>query len=220
MNLSLPLRRALIGAGLAGAGVLSVAPGALASSAPPSLAFTPSSWTAGPVAAGTATSQTFTITNTGGKASGALKVTLSGAAAFAATADSCTGRSLGPGKSCSVTVRYAPASPGEDDTASLAATGTQASATTTLTGSSISPSPFPQSQADCAAIGGTFSTDPSTDHVQANTGFLWSCNNTTSDPLASGGFTPIAEDCFADGGTVFQGGGRTPPFYSTCYKTT
>ena len=41
-----------------------------------------------------------------------MTVTLSGAAVYAKTADTCTGTSLGPRKSCTVTVRFAPAAAG------------------------------------------------------------------------------------------------------------
>jgi len=81
------------------------------------LTFTPASYTAGLIASGTTATQTCTLTNTGGKASGALKVTLPGSGAFTKTAGTCAGRSLGPGTSCSITVRCAPASNGENDTA-------------------------------------------------------------------------------------------------------
>src|SRR6516162_8749290 len=46
--------------------------------------------------AGATQPETFTLTNSGGSASGTLAVTLSGPAVFTVTADSCTGRSLGP----------------------------------------------------------------------------------------------------------------------------
>lgn len=207
------LRRGLPIASLAVLGVLSFTPAALASSAAPSLSFTPSSWTAGPIDSGTTTTQTFTLTNTGGKASGAITITLPGSAAFTTTADTCTGRSLGTGKSCSITVQYAPASNAENDTATLTATSAKASATAPLSGSSTNPNPFAQSQADCEAIGGTFSTDPSTDQLHQTTGFIWSCNNSTSSP----GTQTLAMDCGNDGGTQITVTG-VPPFYATCSK--
>src|SRR5439155_1244390 len=70
----------------------------------------------------------------GGRATGTLAVALSGSSAFTITADGCTARSLGPTKSCTVTVRYAPTA-GGSDTATLTATGEHASASLTLTGS-------------------------------------------------------------------------------------
>lgn len=87
--------------------------------------------------AGQAASQTFTLTNSGGSASGTLMVTLSGSAAFTTTADTCTGRSLGPGKSCTVTVTYAPTTMCQTDSATLAAAGEQATASLALNGASI-----------------------------------------------------------------------------------
>ena len=208
------LRRGLPIASLAVLGVLSFTPAALASSAAPSLSFTPSSWTAGPIDSGTTTTQTFTLTNTGDKASGAITITLPGSAAFTTTADTCTGRSLGPGKSCSITVQYAPASNAENDTATLTATSAKASATAPLSGSSTNPNPFAQSQADCEAIGGTFSTDPSTDALGFGADFIWSCNNSPTEP----GSKALVDDCFNDGGGTLAISGPSP-WYSTCAKT-
>jgi hypothetical protein len=217
MNVVPLVRRMLLGLGLGLLGVLSFTPTALASSAAPSLSFTPSSWTAGPIASGTTTSQTFTLTNTGGMASGTITVTLSGSAAFTTIADTCTGRSLGPDKSCSVTVQYAPTSNGESDTATLSANGEHASASAPLTGSSTNPNPFAKSQADCEALGGTFSTDPSTDQFGFGTRFLWSCNNQTT---ASGLGGTLANDCLADNGGQGEGfeTSAIPPFDSSCAK--
>jgi len=208
------LRRGLPIASLAVLGVLSFAPAALASSAAPSLSFTPSSWTAGPIDSGTTTTQAFTLTNTGDKASGAITITLPGSAAFTATADTCTGRSLGPGKSCSITVQYAPASNTATDTATLTAASAKASVTAPLSGSSTNPNPFAQSQADCEAIGGTFSTDPSTDALRFGANFIWSCNNSPVEP----GSQAFSNDCFNNGGGEFEAAGPAP-WDSTCAKT-
>ena len=83
---------------------------------------------------------TFTLTNSGGRASGTLVVTLSGPTVFTVTADGCTGRSLGPNNSCDVTVQYAPTTSEENDSATLTATGEHVSATSiTLTGKSGTP---------------------------------------------------------------------------------
>jgi hypothetical protein len=91
--------------------------------------------------AGQTKAVTFTLANAGGMASGALAITLPGSAAFTITQDGCTGRSLGPKKSCTVTVEYAPTSSGQSDSATLTATGEHASATLTLTGKSLTPTP-------------------------------------------------------------------------------
>lgn len=80
-----------------------------------------------------AVSQTFTLANSGGSATSALAITVTGSAAFTKTADSCTGTSLGPGSSCTVTVRYAPASAGQSDSGTLTATANKAAATARLT---------------------------------------------------------------------------------------
>jgi len=82
---------------------------------------------------------TFTLTNSGGRASGTLVVTLSGPTVFTVTADGCTGRSLGPNNWCDVTVQYAPTTSGENDSATLTATGEHQSAILPLTGKSGTP---------------------------------------------------------------------------------
>jgi hypothetical protein len=53
------------------------------------------------------------------------------------TADGCSGTSLGPKKSCTVTVLYAPAAVGENDGATLTATGEYGSASIALTGHTL-----------------------------------------------------------------------------------
>ena len=98
---------------------------AVAPPAAPALSFTPAPFDYGQVGAGQAVSQTFTLANSGGTATGVLTGTLTGAAAFTVTGDTCTGISLAVGGTCTVTVRFAPAS---------TATGTA-----TLTAASVNP---------------------------------------------------------------------------------
>jgi hypothetical protein len=107
---------------------------------PPSIGWSPSdsgSFGYGLVAVGHTSSQTFTLSNSGGSASAALTVELSGSPSFAITEDLCTGTSIGPNKSCTVTVEYAPTVSGASS-ATLTANGKKVQATTsqTLTGSS------------------------------------------------------------------------------------
>ncbi len=83
------------------------------------------------VTVGHTTSQTFTLTNTGGSSSAALMVSLTGSSAFSVTADTCTATSLGPRKACTVEVSFAPAGTGID-TATLSAVGKKRAATGTL----------------------------------------------------------------------------------------
>ena len=124
--------RAVVVAGAVVVALGSAAGAAAAKPRPPVLAFSPAPYNYGQVAA-QATSQTFTLANTGGQATGRLRVTLTGAAAFTLTGETC--HSLGPGKRCTVTVRFAPASSGTV-TATLTAAGTskRAAATDALTG--------------------------------------------------------------------------------------
>jgi hypothetical protein len=112
--------------------VLGSAAGAAAKPQPPVLAFSPAPYDYGQVAAGQAVSRTFTLANSGRSATGRLRVTLTGAAAFTIAGDTC--RSLGPGKTCTVTVRFAPASAGTVAATLIAAAKKGAVATDALTG--------------------------------------------------------------------------------------
>ncbi len=109
-----------------------------AASSPPTLTWSPATTSGaydfGTLSAGSTASQTFTLTNTGGKSSGALTVALSGSSAFTITSDTCGGTALGSNKSCTVTVQYAPTASGESDSATLTATGEHANARIILTG--------------------------------------------------------------------------------------
>ena len=108
----------------------SVAGTAMAKAAPPVLAFSPAPYDYQQITVGQAASQVFTLKNTGGSASADLAVTVPGAAAFTVTADGCSGTSLGPGKSCTVTVRFKPAAAGSMS-ATLTAAGKKSAATAT-----------------------------------------------------------------------------------------
>lgn len=88
---------------------------------------------------GQTASQTFTLTNAGGRASGTITVGLTGSSAFTITSYGCTGRSLGPKMSCGVTVEYAPTANSESDSATLTANGEHVSASLTLTGKGGTP---------------------------------------------------------------------------------
>jgi len=106
---------------------------------PPSLSWSPSTVTGfdfGLTGVGKTATQTFTLTNSGGSASAALTVTLAGSEAFTITEDTCSETSLGPRKSCTVTVEYAPTASGPG-AATLNASGKkeEANADLTLTGS-------------------------------------------------------------------------------------
>jgi hypothetical protein len=92
-----------------------------------------------------------------GQARGPLWLRLAGAAAFSITGDTCTRKSLRPGKSCTVRVRFAPASPGTV-TATLTAAGKKkpaATATVALTGTGASLGAVPGHLYWTSADGGT-----------------------------------------------------------------
>jgi len=102
---------------------------------PPSLAWSPStddSFGFGLVGVGKTVSQTFTLTNSGGSASAALTVTLTGPPELSITEDNCSETSLGPRKSCTVTVEYAPTASGPAGAATLNASGKKEEATADL----------------------------------------------------------------------------------------
>lgn len=127
--------------------VLVAAPTAAAGkskASPPAIALTPSTsgtYDYGTIEPGQSASQTFTLTNLGGTATGRLAIELSGSTAFAITADVCSATSLGPRKSCTVTVEYGPTAAGQSDSASLTASGKKppSTATLSLTGQSTAP---------------------------------------------------------------------------------
>src|SRR5262249_7190630 len=99
----------ILGLAVATAAALFVTAGGQAANAPgspPSLSWSPA--TSGVFDFGTRTgavSQQFTLTNSGGSASAALTIEVSPTAGpFTITADGCSGTSLGPKRSCKVTV--------------------------------------------------------------------------------------------------------------------
>ena len=116
------------------AAVLVLVPGAEAKTGP-ATSFAPQTGGAydyGVVADGSHKDQTFTLTNSGGTATAALKLSLTGSSAFSRTTDTCSAISLGPAKKCTVTVRYAPTGQ-STDTATLTAVSTKPAATATIT---------------------------------------------------------------------------------------
>ena len=187
---------ALIAVGVLGLALLLPTAGQAARA--PATAFNPSSYDYGTVDAGTTASKTFTLTNSGGSATAALTVSLTGASAFSKTADTCTATSLGPNKSCSVTVQYAPTTDGASDSATLTASSKKPTAIATASLSGASTAAMSQSQRDCESFGGTFATGTGST--------LWTCNDWSwtgpgeDDVLVK--FSTLADDCFADGGVL------------------
>src|SRR5262249_51249659 len=93
---------------------------------PAALTWSVAQYDFGSVPVGQTPSYTFTLSNTGGMSSGTIMVTLAGSAAFSITGDGCTGRALGGGNSCNVTVQHAPINT-NGDTGTLTATGERTS---------------------------------------------------------------------------------------------
>lgn len=126
----------------------------------PSLSFSASPSPAyGSVAVGQSSAQTFTLNNSGGSSTAALKITLTGASAFTIPAggDLCSAVALGPKKTCTVTVLYTPTAGAASDSATLSATSKKpaANAQLALTGRSENTWPAPQ----CWAPSGVDYTD-------------------------------------------------------------
>src|SRR5690349_15809392 len=67
----------------------------------------------GTVEIGQASSQVFTLTNSGSTRTPELRVKLVGSTTFKKSHDRCTERHLAPGASCTVTVTYTPATDGQ-----------------------------------------------------------------------------------------------------------
>jgi hypothetical protein len=184
-------RLCVVGVMWIGGGVMAV-PAAASVRGAPSIAFTPASLDYGTLSVGQTASQTFVLKNSGGSATGALTVSLSGSVAFTKRADSCTATSLGPNKMCSVTVTYAPTTTGTSDSATLTATGKteRATATAALTGTTKT-----TSRILCESYGGTFTLAPLPNN-------LWSCTGwsyTTSDDFGTQA-DALTSTCLADGG--------------------
>jgi hypothetical protein len=132
---------------VAGAAVALLGPaaGVASAGAGPVLGWSPTTsqgtYNYGTLQAGQTVSKAFVLTNSGGSATAALKITLAGSGAFTKTAETCTGTSLGPRKSCSVTVQYAPTTPGQRDAATLTAASGKTLASLTLLGAAAKASP-------------------------------------------------------------------------------
>jgi hypothetical protein len=105
------MRRARVAVILVVGALAFILPATARAGDPPAMAFSPTFW-ATAVHSGTSTTRDFTLTNSGGNATGALTLTISLSGPFAISVDGCTGVSLGPGKSCKVTVQYAPVTAG------------------------------------------------------------------------------------------------------------
>jgi hypothetical protein len=136
-----------------------------AATTPASLAWAPTTssgtYNYGTLAVKATKSVTFTLTNSGGKASGPLTITQSGSSAFSSTQDRCSGRSLGPNKSCTDTVEYAPTSSGGRGSAMLTASGKAASASLTLIGTTGFGSPGGTATLELSPAGNYIGSDPS-----------------------------------------------------------
>jgi hypothetical protein len=134
----------------------------------------------GPVLPGQSVSKTFTLKNTGGSATAALKITLAKTAgatgAFTKTGDTCSQPvpiSLGKGKTCQITIRFAPVAGGESDAADLTAVSKKPNASKTLhlTGSGAAPNvQITPASKDFGTAAGTLQTFTATNNGTAASG--------------------------------------------------
>src|SRR5262249_48700454 len=162
----------------------------------------------------------------GGSASGVLAISLSDSTAFSITSDACTGTSLGPKKSCVLTVEYAPTTADQTDTATLTATGKKsgASASITLTGSgaaAVEPTVVTQVSSTFAIVNLNSITDQAT---------LTGPNGTVTGSVAffvcgpTGGATPCVSGGASTGTETLDAGlatsdAFTPPAAGTyCFR--
>lgn len=169
-------------------------PGTARAGVPPPMALSPTFWVTA-IHAGTSTTKDFTLTNTGESATGVLTLTTFPSGPFTISADGCTGVSLGPDKSCKVTVQYAPLTAGTDR-ASLTAVSKKGSfAGVSLTGIS-----WLTGAEACDQLGGVYGTDDQIHY--SDRPVKWTCNDwaATSDagPLLSRAcqFTPPGTTAF------------------------
>lgn len=83
-------------------GGLALSTPAHAAKSPASLTWSAARYDFESVSVGQTPSQTFTLSNTGGRSSGMITVALSGSPVFTIIADGCTGKALRANKSCDV----------------------------------------------------------------------------------------------------------------------
>jgi hypothetical protein len=138
-------------------------------------------------------SQQFVVANSGGSATSALVISLVGAPALSITADSCSAISLGPRKSCYVTVQYATTTDGQNDTATLSATSNKAPAYASVTLNGYSTAAFTFT---VQRFGGG-----SGDVVSTPSGISCGDNCATTYPYG----TPVTLSAQADDASTFSG---------------
>ncbi len=147
------------------------------------LAIGPSSHDFGAVLAGAQSGTfNFTVSNTGGAASGALGAAALGSATdFAITADGCMGMTLAPGANCTVTARFQPVSVGSKSTTVtvMASPGGMDSATVTGTGQSAAALSAPTTQ-DFGTV--TVNASTTANIVVTNTGDVVTSALTVTPP--------------------------------------
>jgi hypothetical protein len=150
---------------------------------PPAMAFSPTFW-ATAVHSGTSATKDFTLTNSGRNATGALTLTISPSGPFTISVDGCTGVSLGPGKSCMVTVRYAPV------TAGVTRAGlTAISKKIGFAGVNLSGDSWLTGEEACNQLSGVYGMDDQVDYYDDRT-VNWTCN----DWVATSNAGPLLSD--------------------------
>jgi hypothetical protein len=215
-------KRAAVIAGAA-AVILGSAAGIASAGSAPAISWSPTtsagSFDFGSVTAGTTTApQMFKLTNTGGSATAALTVTVTGPA-FTLQSDTCTGTSLGPHKSCTVQVSYTASTAGGADTGrgagrggTLTAKGVKAdaAATVNLQGESNAGSPNIEFSPGTSA-GTYFGNVYSFDFGQvASASQTFTATNTGTGPTPELQLFGIDEDGFTTPGDTCTGATLAP----------
>jgi len=123
------------------------------------------------------TAAAFTVTNTGGTATGILATVITGSTEFRVTTDGCQAMPLPAGAKCTISVSFAPASPGQK-TGTLSVTATPGgTATAALTGVGLAPAGLGVAPSSFTFPAGT---------VAGNTSVAQSFTVTNSGGVASG----------------------------------
>ena len=201
------IRRAAVVAAV-GAAVLIPAGVASATASAPALSWSKTgTYDVGSLYGALFTSTTFVLANSGGSASSAVKINLTGSKSFSVTADTCTGTSLGPNKSCLVTVTYAPPDGNHSDAATLTATTNKPVATASLglTGSRIATETCSAVSSPSSGPAGTLITDMFTLSGGDNPGGLLIID--LRDP---NGYLVASDDVPVNGDGTYSGDPFTP----------
>ena len=147
---------------------------------PGALAIAPASIDFGGIVVGqSSTTRVFTVTNTGGAATGTLSVSLGGTSAsqFAVQADTCNGQILGPSGTCTVGYQLRPTTAGGKTASLIVASNPGGTATASLVGSGLAAAVL-SANATTAALG-------TVDVGAIGASFTWTVTNVGGVPTGT-----------------------------------